>query len=663
VNYLFLPKTITEFERRYLRRLNKIALIFFYLHIPAFIAVAVLAGTSVVQAAVWTPIVLIGPTLVYFKFDNPRAVSIVCGFTAMVMGGLLVHLGQGPMQIEMHFYFFVLIALLAVFANPAAIVTAAGTVAIHHFVVWLVVPTSVFNYDASIWTVVVHAIFVVLESVAAIFVARSFFDNVIGLETIVAARTRELDQRNRDMALVLDNVGQGFVTIDAGATMSAERSAILARWLGPAPASGSFVDYVAAADPAFAAWLRLALDEAFTGWLPIELALDQLPGRLTAGDRQLRLEYRPIAGALGLERLLVVVSDITVEVERERAELDRRELIAVFERLSADRDGFIEFYAEAASLVRQIGDADGETLGRQLHTLKGNAALFSIESIAALCHVLETQLVEQGALTAADRGLLAARWTELTTRIDALLGARDIRRIEISDLEIQHVLIALRQHAPAADVMQMISAWRLEPVARRFERVAQQASRLAQRMGKAVEIEVADHGLRLDPQRWAPFWAAFVHAVRNAIDHGVESADERERAGKSAVAHVALSSRIEDNQLSIEIRDDGRGIDWDRVRERAARLGLPGTTRDELIAALFTDGMSTKDEVTDISGRGVGLSALREAAVHEGGAISIQSEPQRGTCVRFVFPVDAGAASIAPRSARPSGQHGLATSL
>jgi hypothetical protein len=139
-NYLFLPREISDFERSYLRRMNRIALLFFYLHVPAFVGVAALAGTSLVQAAILTPIVLIGPTIVYFWLTNPRALAVAYGFTAMVMGGLLVHFGQGPMQIEMHFYFFVLIALLAVFGNPAAIMVAAVTVALHHLVVWLVLP-------------------------------------------------------------------------------------------------------------------------------------------------------------------------------------------------------------------------------------------------------------------------------------------------------------------------------------------------------------------------------------------------------------------------------------------------------------------------------------------------------------------------------------------
>ena len=92
--YLFLPREITDFERGYLRRMNRIALLFFYLHIPAFIGVAALAGTSIAQAAILTPLVLVGPTIVYFTFKNPRALAVAYGFTAMVMGGLLVHFGR-----------------------------------------------------------------------------------------------------------------------------------------------------------------------------------------------------------------------------------------------------------------------------------------------------------------------------------------------------------------------------------------------------------------------------------------------------------------------------------------------------------------------------------------------------------------------------------------
>jgi C4-dicarboxylate-specific signal transduction histidine kinase len=118
------------------------------------------------------------------------------GITAMFMGGILVHAGQGPVQIEMHFYFFVLLALLAVYANPLVIVVAALTVAAHHLVLWFVLPASVFNYEAPLWVVAVHALFVILEAVAACFIARNFFDNVVELEQRIQERTHKLQEAN-----------------------------------------------------------------------------------------------------------------------------------------------------------------------------------------------------------------------------------------------------------------------------------------------------------------------------------------------------------------------------------------------------------------------------------------------------------------------------------
>jgi methyl-accepting chemotaxis protein len=228
LNYLILPREITEFERAYLRRINRIALVFFYVHWPVFVGVAWLAGTSMAQAAVLTPLVLLGPTIAYSTFNNPRMLSVTYGFTAMVMGGLLVHFGQGPMQIEMHFYFFVLLALMAVFANPMVILVAAVTVAAHHFVVWLVIPASVFNYQASFWSVVVHAVFVALESVGAVFVARSFFNDYHRTNRALV-EARELQQRVQnenseiqhnivDLLQVVSEASDGNLTVRATTT-------------------------------------------------------------------------------------------------------------------------------------------------------------------------------------------------------------------------------------------------------------------------------------------------------------------------------------------------------------------------------------------------------------------------------------------------------------
>jgi signal transduction histidine kinase len=146
-----------------------------------------------------TGMVLLGPILAFRFLNSLRTVSVIMGVTAMFMGGLLVHFGQGPVQIEMHFYFFVLLALLAIFANPMVIIAAAATVALHHLALWFFLPASVFNYEAPVWVVAVHALFVILEAVGACFMARGFFDNVVELELHVQERTHRLSVAVADL--------------------------------------------------------------------------------------------------------------------------------------------------------------------------------------------------------------------------------------------------------------------------------------------------------------------------------------------------------------------------------------------------------------------------------------------------------------------------------
>ncbi len=398
--YLILPAEITDFERAYLARMRRVALLFFFFHVPVLMGVAAACGTGVVKAGLFGAFALVGPSIAYVTFENPRNISKVFGFTAMCMGGLLVHFGQGPMQIEMHFYFFVLLALLAVFAEPLTILVAAGTVCVHHLLLFFLFPRSVFNYDAPIWAVAVHAGFVVLESVAACFVARSFFDDVIGLERIVARRTHELAERTDAMRLILDNTAQGLLTVGLDGRMSSERSAVLESWFGPCDEGATAASYLGGVDPDVGAMFELGWQSIVEDVLPLELSLDQMPKRMNAGGHVLELAYRPIMSGDRLESALVVISDITTALARERQEAEQGELVVVFAHILGDRAGFIEFMTEADSLVSRITTPAGRGVAedaRDLHTLKGNAGLVGLKGIASVCHAIEERMAEAGA--------------------------------------------------------------------------------------------------------------------------------------------------------------------------------------------------------------------------------------------------------------------------
>jgi two-component system chemotaxis sensor kinase CheA len=154
-----------------------------------------------------------------------------------------------------------------------------------------------------------------------------------------------------------------------------------------------------------------------------------------------------------------------------------------------------------------------------------------------------------------------------------------------------------------------------------------------------VNVEVHANGVRVPREGWASFWGAFSHVVRNAIDHGIESPEERRATDKPTVPTVRLESTPTPTGIVIEISDDGRGIDWDEVKKAAEQHGMAHASSGELEAALFADGVTTRRHVSEISGRGIGLGAAQEAARHMKGTLRIESERGNGTTVRFELPL------------------------
>ncbi|MCE9578882.1 MAG: Hpt domain-containing protein [Deltaproteobacteria bacterium] len=459
------------------------------------------------------------------------------------------------------------------------------------------------------------------------------------LEQIVTRRTAELDRRNRDMALILDNVAQGFVTVELDGTLSGEGSRTLARWFG-APGPGARVwSYLLGHDPDLEAWMQLGFESLQGQLMPVEIVLAQLPSRIERGKRQLRVEYRAIGAPTSA--LLIVVSDITEEVARERSEAAQRELIALIERAARDRNGFFAFVRETNLQLARCADpttSDAEFL-RDLHTLKGNLALFGLPSLAELGHELESKLVG-GCSPCARRGItpLLDAWDAVCAQLDTLLGGTGRRMIAVDWDEYQAVLAAIGETRTPWAVR--LRRWGQDPTRPHLERFAAQARQLAERLGRAeLEVDIDDQDLAVEADRFAPLWSALIHTVRNAVDHGIETADARIEAGKPERARLVLTTARRGEQIAIEITDDGAGVDWEAVARRAAALGLPASTAHDLHEALFADGVSTAAAVSTTSGRGVGLSALRAICVALGGDVELQSRRGRGTTVRCLLPL------------------------
>jgi two-component system chemotaxis sensor kinase CheA len=213
-----------------------------------------------------------------------------------------------------------------------------------------------------------------------------------------------------------------------------------------------------------------------------------------------------------------------------------------------------------------------------------------------------------------------------------------LRRVAVEMEGSQRRLV----HASEEQLEKMLAV-QLQPLRGSLQSLARTARDLARSLGREVEVEVAGEETRLDRRIARELEEALLHLVRNAVDHGIEPPAERAARGKPRAGRIRLHAAAEGARVRLEIADDGAGIETARVVEQAVRAGLvaPGAAlgREEALRLLFTAGFSTRQDVSEISGRGVGLDIVAGAVSRVGGEIFLEAAPGAGTTVRLEVPV------------------------
>jgi len=245
-----------------------------------------------------------------------------------------------------------------------------------------------------------------------------------------------------------------------------------------------------------------------------------------------------------------------------------------------------------------------------------------------------------------------------TVRVDAerldqlmhLMGELVVQRTQVEVLAAQAEVPGLSQamadltrcsHALQAIVMQV----RMIPVEAVFLRFPRLVRDLSTKFGKHVELELVGQDTELDRTVVDAIGDPLVHLVRNALDHGLETPAEREAAGKPAAGTVRISARHAGGNVVITVADDGRGVDRHAVAAKAVAAGLIAPDQAETIdmaraiELLFTPGFSTRDQADDISGRGVGMDAVRAKVRELGGEVLLTSEPGAGSTAQIRLPL------------------------
>ena len=282
------------------------------------------------------------------------------------------------------------------------------------------------------------------------------------------------------------------------------------------------------------------------------------------------------------------------------------------------------------AIGRRDADAPGATVGRRDGDVPPKEAKESTIRV-------DTDRLDQVLNLSGEIGLTKNRLTHL--RSDILQGRNDANTLSELDRAVGQLdmLVVNLQNA--------VMKTRMQPIGRLFKKYPRLARDLARSLGKDVELVLVGEETEMDKTMIEDLNDPLVHLVRNAVDHGVETIEGRIAAGKPEKSIVELSARQEGDHILITITDDGRGMRPEAIRNKAIEKGLitseAGSTLDErqCLELIFLPGFSTKDEVSSVSGRGVGMDVVKTNIQRLNGTIAIHSEPGRGSVFTIALPL------------------------
>jgi len=259
-----------------------------------------------------------------------------------------------------------------------------------------------------------------------------------------------------------------------------------------------------------------------------------------------------------------------------------------------------------------------------------------------------------GAGGAADSGSEVFAELEFDRYDELNIFARTVDEISADVAEIQAQLAGFirsigedtaQVHRLAGSLRNEVTRARMVPIGRLFARFTQRARETARAAGKSLDLQLAGETVEVDNAVLEEIADPLLHLVRNAIDHGIETDEERRAEGKPARATISLGAQHQGSFIHIEVADDGRGMDTSALRERAVRLGFMSAAaaealdNREALKLIFLPGFSTAAQVTTTSGRGVGMDVVRANVGRLSGEIEVQSEPGAGTRITIKLPL------------------------
>ncbi|MEZ4870647.1 MAG: ATP-binding protein [Bdellovibrionales bacterium] len=488
----------------------------------------------------------------------------------------------------------------------------------------------------------------------------------------LASQKQMIEDLNSWMKTMLDSVDQGFLLFDSKGKCLPIYSRATEDFLETKPIGKDIWDVLSVPEKelvTFKNWLKLTFSE--------KLGFSEMTGLgmewYTHSDeqRKIKLSYYPVRAdndseATGeenpLQQIVLVSTDVTAEYKarnQARVEAERARMIL---KMVNNSKQFALFNKEFEKIckgfseeIQKNSDWDFNLLKMQMHTIKGNAASLSIESIRDLAHQIEDTLGQLQFANDEDKNIylestrdlfsqLVSAYHENMGKYEELLGDRLLSESRQLNIPLDDVTTFFKNFSNKSNLTiaeleeNFVENFMLDPISDVFQSHKDSLIEIARSRGKKVQDVNFNGDFKVLPEPYSSLVNSLTHAVRNIVDHGIERPGERKNKGKPPGAHINFNfekfKSDDKDWIKIAIKNDGAGVNPVKVRQKLKEKGdkrADQLTDEEIIQMIFEPDFSTADEVTDLSGRGVGMSAIKMEAEKLGGRIWVQSKLNIGT--------------------------------
>ena len=472
------------------------------------------------------------------------------------------------------------------------------------------------------------------------------------LELKVAERTEELQSLSNIQNGMLNALGQGFVLVDKDFKIMPVHSKIASSMFEVNPVESTPGQIMGLSEDEAGPFKEL-YQMVCENMLGLEDMTRLAPDlRSNCQNQKIQMSYAPINNAETneFEYLMIVGTDKTQEFENMEKFQKEWNYSQMIYKIASNRESFNKILTESKKmLVDALDSLDGlygmKEVQRLVHTVKGSFAYFNILEVSEKCHSLESYLEdhirnetaphEVKVYTSEKLAEMDCAISDFINKYEPILQYKQSSKMKLISMKelktFKEDLKPFGKEITQCFEKSFLSA----PVSSYFQMYPTIIEDLCNKLNKKVSFKMKGENTAMPEGEWDQIFQPLIHFVRNSLDHGIETPEERLAAGKSEAGEIIFSFSLSEDELTVVMKDDGRGVNWKKMAEKDPSI----TSMEEALLKIVSGGLSTRDEVSDISGRGVGVSSIYASVLKMGGRSELESVEGKGMTMTLTIPL------------------------